>query len=68
MNDECGMQKSPARSRTPAFGIRHSDFVIHSGIRVSSLLRHSGFEHSQADVETRMTNAEGIPKPESPNE
>jgi hypothetical protein len=25
------------------FGIRHLGFVIHSGIRVSSLIRHSGF-------------------------
>jgi hypothetical protein len=46
----------------------HSGFGIQSGIRVSALLRHSGFDLGQSIRAGQMTNDEEIPKPESPNE
>jgi hypothetical protein len=40
------------------FDIRHSDFVIHSGIRVSEFLRHWSFGLANIVAsQTRMKNA-----------
>jgi hypothetical protein len=52
----------------PAFVV--GSFVIHSGIRVSEFLGHSafGFLVVSGSDQTRIPNAEGMAKPESPNE
>jgi hypothetical protein len=54
-----------ARTGTQGFGIRHSDFVIHSGIRVSSFVIRISLAQQ---IKCPNPNAETMTKSESPNE
>jgi hypothetical protein len=52
-----GYSLSVGVAHNPTFlGIRHSVFVIHSGIRVSALLRHSEFDFREVVQAGQMPN------------